>query len=553
MDILIFSILTNFLYFCSGSLIVSNKSCDFNNQFYIYFIGTVLVSFISLLLNFFIPLKPLINSIIYLIIIIAFTIKTKFILNKKYINFLAISSFITFLLIAYSTVNRPDAGLYHLPYIAVINENKIIFGLSNIHFRFGHTSILQYLSAINNNYIFLENGISIPLASIVSFFYLYFFYDIWKIFVKKKIPNLSNFFSLFVLIYIAFKITRYSEFGNDAVAHLTFFYLISYLLKKNIKEINFKKILIISVFTFVNKPTLGLIFIAPIAIFFLQNNFIPKKIFYSLFSFPTLFLYLWLIKNIIISGCFIYPVKITCVENLPWTNVQQIVNVNIESQAWSKAWPDRIDQKITMEEFNKSFNWVNSWGQKHLIHILNIIIPYLTILFLIIFYIKIKLKSIAVENNKDLRTRFFLCMIISGVGILYFFFLFPLYRYGYSYIVTFIILIIIFIIKNKVSLKENIPIFKFIFIICFFVIITKQVIKIFNNSKNAAWPNIYTFDTDHKIYTQTKIKINDDFFYYLADKGDQLCMYSKSPCTSLLAEKSLKYSSKKNYSFLTVN
>ena len=144
-------------------------------------------------------------------------------------------------------------------------------------------------------------------------------------------------------------------------------------------------------------------------------------------------------------------------------------------------------------------------------------------------------------------------MIISGVGILYFFFLFPLYRYGYSYIVTFIILIIIFIIKNKVSLKENIPIFKFIFIICFFVIITKQVIKIFNNSKNAAWPNIYTFDTDHKIYTQTKIKINDDFFYYLADKGDQLCMYSKSPCTSLLAEKSLKYSSKKNYSFLTVN
>ena len=92
-----------------------------------------------------------------------------------------------------------------------------------------------------------------------------------------------------------------------------------------------------------------------------------------MFSFPTLFLYLWLIKNIIISGCFIYPVKITCVENLPWTNVQQIVNVNIESQAWSKAWPDRIDQNITLEEFNKSFNWVNAWGQKHLIHILNII------------------------------------------------------------------------------------------------------------------------------------------------------------------------------------
>ena len=99
------------------------------------------------------------------------------------------------------------------------------------------------MAAINNNYFFLKNGISIPLASIVSFFYIYFFYDIWKVVTKKEISNLGNFFSLFVLIYIAFKIARYSEFGNDAVSHLSFFYLISCLLKSKIKEINFNKIL----------------------------------------------------------------------------------------------------------------------------------------------------------------------------------------------------------------------------------------------------------------------------------------------------------------------
>jgi hypothetical protein len=219
MDILIFSILTNFIYFCSGSLFVSAKKCDFQSQFHIYFIGVTVISFISLLLNFFFPLTPIINSILYLAIIFIFAIKAKFTLNKKHINFLLISSFITFLLIIYSSVNRPDAGLYHLPYISIINENKIIFGLNNIHFRFGHVSILQYLSAINNNYLFSENGISIPLASIVSFFYLYFFYDIFKVAKKKEPPNLSNFFSLFILIYIAFKIARYSEFGNDAIAH----------------------------------------------------------------------------------------------------------------------------------------------------------------------------------------------------------------------------------------------------------------------------------------------------------------------------------------------
>ena len=541
MDILIFSILTNFIYFCSGSLFVSDKKYDFHSQFYLYFIGIIFISFISLILNFFTPLTPLINSIVYILIIIAYSIKKKFVLNKKNINFLLISSFVTFLLIIYSNVNRPDAGLYHLPYTSIVNENKIIFGLSNIHSRFGHVSILQYLSAINNNFFFLENGISIPLASIVSFFYIYFFYDIWKVITKKETSNLGNFFSLFVLIYIAFKIARYSEFGNDVVPHLSFFYLISYLLKNRIKEINFNKILLISVFTFINKTTLGLIFIAPIIIFFFQKCFRLKKIFY-----------LWLIKNIIISGCAIYPIKLTCIENLPWTNIQQTVNAKIEGDAWSKGWPDRIDKNISMEEFSKNLNWIYAWSNKHLKHILNIIIPYIIILAIITLCIKIKFKRIIRKNNKDLNIRFFLCLITSGLGTFSFLLLFPLYRYGYSYIVTLISLLFIFLINNMLTVKENIPIFKFILISCFIVIVTKQGIKIFNNYKNTTWPNIYTLDSKGKIYPKTKIIINNNFFYYLADKGDQLCMYSKSPCTTYPVD-NIKYSLKKTYSFLNVN
>ena len=549
MDVLIFSILTNFIYFCCGSLFVSDKKYDFHSQFYLYFIGIIFISLISLILNFFTPLTPLINSIVYILIIIVYSIKKKFILNKKIINFLLISSFVTFLLVIYSNVNRPDAGLYHLPYTSIVNENKIIFGLSNIHSRFGHVSILQYLSAINNNFLFLENGISIPLASIVSFFYIYFFYDLWKVATKKEASNLGNFFSLFVLIYIAFKIARYSEFGNDAVPHLSFFYLISCLLKSKIKEINFNKILLISVFAFINKPTLGLIFIAPIIIFFLQNSFNVKKMFYSLFSLPALFLYLWLIKNIVVSGCAIYPIKLTCIENLPWTNIQQTVNTNIESDAWSKGWPDRMDKNISMEEFSKNLNWIHAWSNKHLKHILNIIIPYIVILVIITLFIKIKFKSSIRKNNKNLNVGFFLCLITSGVGTLSFLLLFPLYRYSYSYIVTLISLLFIFLIENKLTVKENSHIFKFILISCFIIIVTKQGIKIFNNYKNTPWPNITTLDSKGKVYPKTKIKIDKNFFYYLADKGDQLCMYSKSPCTTYPIH-NIKYSLKKTYSFI---
>jgi hypothetical protein len=552
MDILIFSILTNLIYFCSGSFFLKKNKCDFHGQFYILFIGVIFISSISLILNFFTPLTPLINSIVYTSVIVASTIKKKITLNKENLCFLIISSFVTFLLIIYSNVNRPDAGLYHLPYTSIINENKIIFGLSNIHFRFGHVSILQYLSAINNNYLFSENGISIPLASIVSFFYLYFFYDIWKVITKKENTNLSNFFSLFVLIYIAFKIARYSEFGNDAIAHLSFFYLISCLLKNNIKKINFNKILLISVFAFINKPTLVIIFIIPIIIFVLQNSFEFKKILYSLFSLPAFFLYLWLIKNIAVSGCAIYPIKITCIKNLPWTNIQQIVNINVESNAWSKAWPDRIDNNITMGEFSKNFNWIHAWSKKHLKHILNIVIPYVTTLFLIILYIKIKFKSTTVKNNKDFNASFLLCLITSGIGTFSFFLFFPLFRYGYSYIVTLISLLFILIIKNQISVKKNIQIFKIILISCFIVIMAKQGIRIFSNSKNKPWPNIYTLDSDSQIFSKKKTIINNNFFYYLANKGDQLCMYGKSPCTSYPVKK-VKHISKFDYSFIILD
>ena len=70
------------------------------------------------------------------------------------------------LILSESNVYRPDAGLYHLPYIGILNSEKIILGLSNLHFRYAHTSILQYFSAASNNIIFGDNGIVFAQALI---------------------------------------------------------------------------------------------------------------------------------------------------------------------------------------------------------------------------------------------------------------------------------------------------------------------------------------------------------------------------------------------------
>ena len=92
--------------------------------------------------------------------------------------------------------NRPDAGLYHLPYINILNESNLIIGLSNLHFRYGHISIIQYISAIYNNSIFTDNGILVPTAVI---YLALLSYLIKEIFTKKMI-NFTVFAQRYLLL-----------------------------------------------------------------------------------------------------------------------------------------------------------------------------------------------------------------------------------------------------------------------------------------------------------------------------------------------------------------
>ena len=107
-----------------------------------------------------------------MIIVLVFLINRNFIknvLNLKHLQYVFICTFGIFLFLLLNKTYNPDSALYHFPYVNILNDNKIIFGVSNLHQRFGHISIMQYLSAIHNNYIFGLNGIVIPLASMAVY------------------------------------------------------------------------------------------------------------------------------------------------------------------------------------------------------------------------------------------------------------------------------------------------------------------------------------------------------------------------------------------------
>ena len=160
-------VITYFLTLVSGSLKISlkkNSTCVCEEIVF----GLIIISFIALLFNFFLPLSLNLNTLIFCLIIIIAFFKKIFFKNKDEILIIFTISILSSLFLLYSDSYRPDAGLYHLPYIKILNDEKIIFGLSNLHTRFGHISILQYQSAFFNNLIFGLNATVIPSAVIAS-------------------------------------------------------------------------------------------------------------------------------------------------------------------------------------------------------------------------------------------------------------------------------------------------------------------------------------------------------------------------------------------------
>ena len=514
-------ILSNFTYIFLGKIFLKIDNNQWLKIVESAIFGTIFVSFFSLFLNFFFPLDQNINFIYLLIVIIFFFLK-KIKINKKEFYFLIFSSILTFSLIAFSNINRPDAGLYHLPFTQILNEHKIILGLSNFHSRFGHISIMQYLSASNLNYITGVNGVLIPAASIASFIYIYFTNQIIIASLNSKKINSNIFFCLFVSFYIIYKIINYTNFGNDDVPHLLLFYLCSQFLLSESKINDIQKIIILCVYIFLQKITLVLCFALPIYLIFI-NKFKLKNV---KILFATLFLFLWIIKNILISSCLIYPIKQTCIKNLTWNNQKKIEMASIEIEAWAKGWPENKNSELTQVEFIKNFKWLKSWN-KHFAQIASILLPYIIFLFILITIIKHKSKQ---QTLHAMSSRLSILFFMSLVGIVISFLKFPIYRQGYSYIIILICCCSIFFIK-KYNIKKLQKIFFISFYFFFVVFFVKQFHRyIYYYESRSLWPNIYSLNSQIYKNTVKPVTLKNGFVAY---QSKTECMYIKSPCTHL--------------------
>ena len=324
-------LLTSYLFtkqFKIPNEIFNTKSSIFYPLFGYFIVGNLLVIF-----NFFVPLNsPIVIlgcGILIILNLISFDINNlKLSLDLQKIVF----HFLIPLILLVSTFDlnfHYDAAFYHLNHQNWLRESNIVIGMVNIFWPYGIGSINEYVSAIFWGKTSLVNIHYLSIIFLNVFFNFLFFH------VRKSKYTPYTFPSVFILLFgfldnFGFDGGRngflyIQELGKQDLQVSTLVILSSliicnWIIKRQFDLIEVVLITYIILLSFQLK--IGGITPAFLLIYFFiysfRNNLLNIRNFlYS--SIPAGFFFIiWTLKSYLVSGCIIFPVNTTCINNFSW-------------------------------------------------------------------------------------------------------------------------------------------------------------------------------------------------------------------------------------------
>lgn len=280
-------------------ILIKNK----RDIFFIFLSGYIIIGSIALIFHFFFSISNILSCFI-IIIGISIIFFKKIVFKKEYFLFFFIIISISYILIGNSS-HAIDANMYHHPYVAYLNSEKIIFGLANLHSRFGHISFLQYVQSIFVNDHLSEYSIS----SINIIFFITFILFCSKIIFNESENKVLFLVTIFIASFTLIKFGRYREFGNDLIPFLVSSYLLI-LIIQNKKLTIFKSKEIFYYFHFYIFFTLthkiSYVFSTLILFSILRLKNLAHLFKIKIIFVPTALTVAWLLKNYIETSCIIY-------------------------------------------------------------------------------------------------------------------------------------------------------------------------------------------------------------------------------------------------------
>lgn len=430
-------------------------------------VGVIFISFILMLINFFLP----INKLVGLCIIIFFSFFSLVNLKNKNKTFYIISYSILLIIFAYALLSfsklYEDSYIYHLSFSKTLSENKLIIGLNSLSYRFGHISIFQYPEILENS-LSLKNNLMATVKAI--FFSSIFIFFISKLIFEKNI--LLKLFSIFIFLFICIRLNRFGDFGNDATTHLTFFLLIYLFIELQIKNNNYNDyisiILLLTIFCFFQKTFFILSFLLP---FYLLCKNYKKIVFFNRINFFLIFFFIiFLSKNFLNTSCFIFPIYFTCYDYLnSFSNIDLIENVKefaVYQEAWVKGWNKSI-LNVSQIEYLQNFNWLNTWYKQHFIIVTKKLFPFFSVIIFLTLLDKLisNVKSDNTPNDSKIINTLLICNLIFSI---IWFLKFPTFRYGSSFLIMNFFPIFFIINKNVIFNNKKISLILIVGLIIFF-------------------------------------------------------------------------------------
>ncbi len=390
--------------------------------------------------------------------------------------------------------NHDDFSYYHFPYTYYLTQTDSYIGIG----KFGHglrtPSSIFYLNSLFATPLIKYFSFNFGQVFIMGFINIILLTKIFNYLKSYKI-NSKNFDQTFYLILLSFIFIniffyRISEHGTDRSAMIIILLFIIELIelynKKIIKSFDLSNLFLLSILSISLKAfyITYLLFIIPLIYILNQRN---KKFFenINLIFFSKNFICFFILLSLVLlsyltnTGCLIYPVSVSCFENLSWsfpkTSVQKM---NDWYELWSKAGatPNFRTEEPTI--YISHFNWVSGWLERYFFNKVSDFILGIVFLILVIFFI----------YRKNLSTKFSIIkkkhiIIIYLVIIILFiewFYNHPSLRYGGYSLIALMIFLPVSYFLNKIFIDKRK--FKrltvFLIILTFFIFSTRNIHRI---------------------------------------------------------------------------
>ena len=253
------------------------------------------------------------------------------------------------------------------------------------------------------------------------------------------------------------------------------------------------------------------------------------KLFITFFIFGGLFFS----HNIINTGCFIYPLSVTCFgEYFSWAlSINEVQRMDLWLEVWAKAGASPNFKVDNFESYVGGLNWVQNWANNYFFNKGSDYVLTVFFINLIIFlFYKREIKFHAGEFSLIKKI-----LIPITIFILFVWFLkHPSLRYGgYIPLGFLIIFIMIFFYNNKSKKKSKNDIYTktkvfILFALLFFNI--KNIARInfeLNREDQYKFTNFPFFSVKDKDYKKFKLDNNNHIYV-----TDGYCWATPTPCTN---------------------